>query len=75
MTTIIAKPQLTRSTTLRVPPQSIDSEMAFLGSIMLRPEAIHDVIDIVTVEAFYAEKHRIIFQAMVVVSLAKALPV
>jgi replicative DNA helicase len=64
MATNISKPGLVRSTVLRVPPQSIDSEMAFLGSIMLRPEALHDVMDIVSQESFYAEKHRIIFQAM-----------
>jgi len=64
MTTGNNKPVLTRSASLRVPPQSIDSEMAFLGSIMLRPEALHDIMDIVSIESFYAEKHRIIFQAM-----------
>ena len=64
MSNIVTKSQMTRSNVLRVPPQSIDSEMALLGSIMLRPEAVHDILDIVSVESFYAEKHRIIYQAM-----------
>lgn len=49
---------------LRVPPQNLEAEMAFLGSIMLRPEALYDVSDIVTIESFYSDKHRIIFETM-----------
>lgn len=49
---------------VRVPPQSIEAEKALLGSIMLRPEAINDVIDLARPEAFYAEKHRLIFTTM-----------
>src|SRR3989338_1936503 len=49
---------------LRIPPQSIESEQAVLGSIMLRKDAMHEVEDMVIPESFYAEKHRIIFQAM-----------
>lgn len=49
---------------LRVPPQNIDSEKALLGSIMLRPEAMNDIMDIVSFESFYAEKHRTIYKMM-----------
>lgn len=48
----------------RVPPQSIESEQALLGSIMVRPESIHEVIDIIRPDSFYSEKHKAIFQAM-----------
>ena len=54
----------TRKNELRIPPQNIDSEKAVLGSIMLRKDAIHEVEDILTPDSFYAEKHKIIFQAM-----------
>jgi replicative DNA helicase len=50
--------------TLRVPPQSLESERALLGALLLKPDSIHDVGDIVRPESFYAEKHRIIFEAM-----------
>jgi replicative DNA helicase len=53
-----------KKTTTRIPPNNIDSERALLGSIMLRPEAIHEIMDIIKADAFYAEKHRIIFQSM-----------
>jgi replicative DNA helicase len=49
---------------LRVPPQSIDSEKALLGSVMLRPESMHDVVEMLRPESFYAEKHALIFEAM-----------
>src|ERR1035437_7447684 len=49
---------------LRMPPQNLEAEMAFLGSVMLRPEALYDVTDIVTPESFYSDKHRIIFDTM-----------
>ena len=49
---------------LRVPPQSLDAERALLGALLLKPDAIHDVADTVKPESFYAEKHRLIFEAM-----------
>ncbi len=48
----------------RVPPQSIESERALLGALLLKPDAIHDVSDLIRPDSFYAEKHRIIFTAM-----------
>lgn len=49
---------------LRVPPQSLDAERALLGAILLKPEVIHDIADTVKPGSFYAEKHRIIYEAM-----------
>ena len=43
---------------LRLPPQSIESEQAVLGSIMLRKDAMHEVEDVVSPDSFYAEKHK-----------------
>jgi replicative DNA helicase len=48
----------------RVPPQNVESEKALLGSIMMRPGAIYEVIDIITPRSFYSEKHKIIFETM-----------
>lgn len=59
----MAQPSIKKSVT-RIPPNNIDSERALLGSIMLRPEAIHEIMDIIRADAFYAEKHRLIFQSM-----------
>ena len=49
---------------LRIPPQNIDTEKALLGSLMLRPEGIYDVGDMITRESFYVDKHRMLFDAM-----------
>lgn len=54
----------TMPTEQRVPPQSIDAEKALLGSILLRPEGIYEIIDIVSAESFYSDKHRTIFETM-----------
>ena len=48
----------------KIPPQSIENECAFLGSIMLRPEAIYEVVDVISPPSFYAQKHRDIYQTM-----------
>lgn len=49
---------------VRVPPQSITSEQAVLGSIMLRKDGMAEVEEIITPDSFYVEKHKMIFQAM-----------
>ena len=49
---------------LRIPPQSLEAEMALLGSIMLRPDSIYEVMDVVSVQSFYFEKNRIVFENM-----------
>ena len=49
---------------VRIPPQSTDSEQALLGALLLRPDSLHDIVDTVRADSFYAEKHRIIFRAM-----------
>ena len=53
-----------KNTNLRIPPQSIPSEQAVLGSIMLRKDAIHEVEDMINANSFYVEKHKKIFGAM-----------
>lgn len=48
----------------RIPPQDLESEKAFLGSLLLNGEALYDVADLVTRDSFYAEKHAIIFDCI-----------
>src|SRR3989339_611793 len=58
-----------KNNNLRIPPQSISSEQAVLGSIMLRKDAMHEVEDMVTPDSFYVEKNKKIFQAMLDLSI------
>ena len=53
---------------LRVPPQSLDSEKAVLGSIMLKPGTLLDIADRITAESFYSDKHRKIYETMLELS-------
>ena len=48
----------------RIPPQNLEAERALLGSLLLKPDTLHDVADIVRGDSFYAEKHKLIFEAM-----------
>jgi len=47
----------------RLPPQNIDAEESILGGILLDPEAITRVADLVRPEAFYLSAHREIYRA------------
>jgi replicative DNA helicase len=49
---------------MRTPPQDLEAEKALLGSIMLKPDGLGNLMDFVVPDSFYAEKHRIIFRSM-----------
>lgn len=49
---------------IKIPPQHLESEMALLGGVMLHPDAMHEIEDMINPEAFYADKHRVIFDTM-----------
>ncbi|MFA6095538.1 MAG: replicative DNA helicase [Candidatus Paceibacterota bacterium] len=59
---------------IRIPPQSIEAEQALLGSVMLRPEAIHEITDLINDECFYSEKHKVIWRSMLEL-MSKAEPI
>jgi replicative DNA helicase len=50
----------------RLPPQNIDAEEAILGGILLDPEAIGRVIEVLRPEAFYISAHQEIYRAAIV---------
>lgn len=47
-----------------VPPQNLQAEKAILGAIFLNKDVINDVNTIITVDDFYQEKNKVIYQAM-----------
>ncbi len=49
----------------RIPPQNIDAEEAILGGILLDPEAIGRVMELLRPEVFYISAHQEIFRAAV----------
>ncbi|MEB3245108.1 MAG: replicative DNA helicase [Vampirovibrionales bacterium] len=48
----------------RVPPYSDDAEQAVLGGLLLEPEALAHVADLLSASAFYRKPHRLIYQAI-----------
>ena len=49
---------------LRVPPHSIDAEQAVLGGLMLDPQALEKIMDLVSYTDFYRRDHQLIFKAI-----------
>lgn len=49
----------------RVPPQSQEAEQAVLGGILVDPEAINRVVEIVKPKDFYRQAHQLIYDAAI----------
>ncbi len=49
---------------LQIPPHSIDAEKALLGSVLIRSEVMHEVIDIVREASFYSNQNRSVWIAL-----------
>lgn len=49
-----------------LPPQNLETEQSILGGILLDPEAIGRIVDILPIDAFYVAAHRHIYEAAVV---------
>lgn len=47
----------------RIPPQSLEMEQAVLGAVMLESAAIGKVMDIISPDHMYSEKHRLIYSS------------
>ncbi len=47
------------------PPSNVEAEEAVLGGILIDPEAMSRVVDILCSEAFYISHHKLIYQALV----------
>lgn len=48
----------------KVPPHSLEAEIAVLGSMMLDRAAIPKVIEILQPDSFYRESHKLIYDAI-----------
>lgn len=49
----------------KTPPHDLTAEISVLGAILLDPEAIIKVADIIQPESFYDQRHQAIYEAMV----------
>ncbi|MGG6461421.1 replicative DNA helicase [Solilutibacter silvestris] len=53
-----------RTEHLRIPPQSVEAEQSVIGGVMLVPERLDDVREILRVEDFYRRDHQTIYRAI-----------
>jgi replicative DNA helicase len=49
----------------KLPPQNVEAEQSVLGGILIENEAINKVMEILTVDDFYRDAHRRIFNALI----------
>lgn len=52
------------SSNLKIPPQSLESEMAVLGAILQRPDCLYDISDILLPRAFYSARNKIVYETI-----------
>ena len=53
-----------QSGTTILPPQNLEAEQAVLGTILLQPEALTQVVELIKADDFYRDAHKVIFSAM-----------
>ncbi len=52
-------------TPVRTMPESLSSEAAVLGSMLIKPDCIGDVVELIERDSFYRIEHRHIFEALI----------
>lgn len=49
----------------RIPPQNIEAEKAVLGAMLIKKEAVAEVVELLVPDDFYTKAHGTIYQAMI----------
>lgn len=49
----------------RLPPQALDAERSLLGGLLIDPEAIHKIVDLLRPEDFYRHSHQRVYRAAI----------
>ena len=55
----------TSPVSLKVPPHNIEAEQAILGGILINNDAMNQIMDILSADAFYREAHKNLFEGMI----------
>ena len=48
----------------KIPPSAVDLEEVVLGAMMIDKKGVDEVIDILSVDSFYKDSHKFIFEAI-----------
>ena len=57
-------PRNRQETRGRVPPQNLEAEQSLLGGLLVDPESINKIVDIVEANDFYKDAHGRIYEVM-----------
>ena len=49
---------------LKIPPQNLEAEKALLGSIMIRSEVMHDIVDSIKGDSFYTPQNKAVWDVL-----------
>ena len=49
---------------IRIPPNNIDAEKSVLGAVLVSPDAVLDIIDLLRPDDFYRKDHETVFEAV-----------
>lgn len=55
---------MVRSVKAKIPPSSLESEEAVIGSILIDPDVVPDIMELLTGKDFYLRKNQLVFSAM-----------
>ena len=50
---------------IKLPPHSVEAEQSVLGGLLLEASALDKIIDLVSVDDFYRQEHRLVFRQIV----------
>ncbi len=59
----IKAPAKTNSAIKHVPPHNLEAEAAVLGSILINPESMNKIVEIIEPEFFYSTQNKLIYEA------------
>ena len=59
----------------KIQPQAIDIEEGLIGALILDKNAIYDVVNIISSECFYKDKHKIIYESILDIEKEKNNPI
>ncbi len=52
----------------RIPPNSMEAEVAVLGAMMLNKQAISKATELLSPDSFYSQKHKLIYESIIALS-------
>ncbi|MEK7610559.1 MAG: replicative DNA helicase [Patescibacteria group bacterium] len=61
---MVAPTDRLNSPPLRLPPQDLEVEKALLGCLMIKPDGLTDITDVIHPNDFYSQRHNLIFRSM-----------